>query len=228
MNHPFPPLLVTIDGPAGAGKTTVSRILADRLGYRYVDTGALYRAVALCAQRSGIDPQDDNGLEALCRDLSLTFVRQAQGVRLICNDEDVTGDIRSPAITMMASAVSARPVVRGFLLRVQRQLASEKGVVFEGRDMGTVVFPHADFKFFLDADPETRAVRRYRELDGPAGQSLDAVRRDMRNRDNADSSRTLAPLRPADDAVVIDSTRLDIAQVVQTLVRHIESSLDQK
>lgn len=215
------PLLITIDGPAGAGKTTVSRILADRLAYRYIDTGALYRAVALLAHRRGIFAQDDTGLALLCRDLTLTFVRGPNGVRLICNGEDVSDQIRQPDITMLASAVSARPLVRQFLLEVQRRLALEKGVVFEGRDMGTEVFPEADIKFFLDAAPDTRAVRRHRELDKDTGQSLDAVRQDMQQRDHADSTRALAPLRPAADAIIIDSTNMDIEQVIETLLGHI-------
>ena len=219
--NPMKPLLITIDGPAGAGKTTVSRILADRLAYRYIDTGALYRAVALSASRRGIAAQDEKGLALLCDDLTLAFVRTPEGVRLTCNGEDISHDIRQPEITMLASAVSARPVVRQFLLEVQRRLAKEKGVIFEGRDMGTEVFPEADIKFFLDAAPDTRAVRRHRELDHKTGQSLDAVREDMQRRDHADSTRAIAPLRPASDAIIIDSTAMDIEQVVEALLGHI-------
>jgi CMP/dCMP kinase len=211
-------LLITIDGPAGAGKTTVSRALADRLAYRYIDTGALYRAVALSARRLGLAPDDDAGLEAMCRDLPLAFVREKEGVRLRCRDEDITAHIRAPEVTMMASAVSARPVVRRFLLDVQRRMGAEKGVVFEGRDMGTVVFPSADVKFFLDADADIRARRRYLEQGDDAGQSLAAVEKDMQRRDRADSTRTLAPLKPADDAIVIDSTQMDIDAVVETML----------
>lgn len=217
------PLLITIDGPAGAGKTTVSRRLADRLGYRYIDTGALYRAVALCARSRSVEAGDDAGLEALCRSLDLTFVRRPEGVRLICNGDDVTDRIRTPDVTMLASAVSARPVVRLFLLDVQRRLGREKGVVFEGRDMGTVVFPDADIKFFLDADAEIRSQRRFRELGDASGQSLDDVRRDLVQRDHADSTRNLAPLRPAEDARIIDSTDLDIDQVVETLLAAVQN-----
>ena len=187
-------LIITIDGPSGAGKTTVSRMLAHRLGYRYIDTGALYRGVALAAISSGLRPDDDKGLEALCHTLKMNFVPDDKGLRLILNDTDITDQIRTPEITMFASAASARPVVRTFLLNLQRNLGSKKGVVFEGRDMGTVVFPNADVKFFLDASPKTRAQRRYKELKSVNPQPFEAVERDMRRRDENDSTRDLAPL----------------------------------
>jgi cytidylate kinase len=212
------PLLITIDGPSGAGKTTVSRILADRLRYRYIDTGALYRGVALAAVSSGLNSDDDNGLEKLCNTLKLNFVLDKKGLRLILNDSDITDQIRTPEITMFASAVSARPVVRNFLLNLQRDLGREKGVVFEGRDMGTVVFPGADVKFFLDASPNIRAKRRYNELKSTNPQPLEAVERDMDRRDKNDSTRALAPLKPAKDAIRIDSTDLSIETVVERMV----------
>jgi cytidylate kinase len=214
-------LLITIDGPAGAGKTTVSRALADRLGYRYIDTGALYRGVALAVKTRGVDPTDDAELEKLCRGLKLDFVLQAGGGRLVLNGEDISGLIRTPEITMLASAVSARPVVRAYLLDLQRNMGHEKAAVFEGRDMGTVVFPDADVKFFLKASPQTRAQRRFEELKSKTSQTLVEVERDMRQRDEHDSTREVAPLKPAPDAVIIDSTDLNVEQVVEVMAAHI-------
>ena len=215
-------MLITIDGPAGAGKTTVSRMLAKRLGYRYVDTGALYRGVALAACSANIDVDDDPGLEQLLRSLSIGFVVQGSGTRLLVNDQDVTDKIRTPEITMAASAVSARPVVRQFLLKVQHHLGSEKQAVFEGRDMGTVVFPEADVKFYLDASVAVRARRRYNEFKGQGQQSIDQVEADIRRRDENDSTRAVAPLRIAKDAVVVDASELSIEQVVDVLLTHIQ------
>ena len=216
-------MVITIDGPAGAGKTTVSRGLADRLGYRYIDTGALYRGVALAARKAGVAADDDEGLEAICQGLRLQFVRNASGCRLYSGDEDIEGQIRTPEISMLASAVSARPVVRRFLLAVQRQFAREKGVVFEGRDMGTVVFPEAEVKFFLDAPLTIRARRRHDEFAGRSHQTLEDVLKDMAQRDHNDQTRSVAPLRPADDAIVIDSANLSPEEVVNQMVEAVEA-----
>ena len=216
-------LVITIDGPAGAGKTTVSRALADRLGYKYIDTGALYRGVAYEAISKGLSYDDDNGLESMCAGLRLKFVRIKKELRLISNDSDITDLIRTPEITMFASAVSARSVVRKYLFALQRDLGSEKGVVFEGRDMGTVVFPDADIKFFLDASHKNRALRRYREMEQETSQTLEDVERDMKQRDENDSSRELAPLKPAKDAEIIDSTEISAEEVVKMMVSYIEA-----
>jgi cytidylate kinase len=219
-------LLITIDGPAGAGKSTVSRVLADRLGYRYVDTGALYRGVAYVARCRGIEPQDDAGLNRLLEGLTLNFMPGPAGQRLTANGEDLTDAIRTPEISMLASAVSARPAVRAFLLKIQRELGRQKAAVFEGRDMGTVVFPEADVKFYLDASTQVRAQRRFAEAKARSDVSIEAIERDMQLRDRQDRSRTLAPLKAAADAVLIDSTELTIDQVVEQMLAHVRAVLD--
>ena len=214
-------LLITIDGPAGAGKTTVSRTLADRLGYRYIDTGALYRGVAFEVKRQGVNPESETELDNLCRRLQLGFKSEAQGLRLYSGETDISDHIRTPEISMLASAVSAIAVVREYLLDVQRRIGRRKAAVFEGRDMGTVVFPEADVKFFLDASLSTRALRRYQELESDSDQSLETVKEDMQRRDTNDITRSLAPLKPASDAIVIDSSKLSIEEVVDQMLARI-------
>ncbi len=191
------------------------------MGYRYIDTGALYRGVALAAQIRGIDPENDDDLKKLCRDLDLTFLRKKEGLGLFLNGENISDRIRTPQITMLASAISARPVVREFLLGLQKDLGREKAAVFEGRDMGTVVFPDADVKFFLDAATRTRALRRYEEQKSKSSQTLDEVERDIQRRDRNDSRREVAPLKPAADAIIIDSTEMNPDEVVDLMVSHI-------
>ncbi|MGB9500354.1 MAG: (d)CMP kinase [Dissulfuribacterales bacterium] len=218
-------LLITIDGPAGAGKTTVSRTLADRMSYNYIDTGALYRGVAFEAKTAGISSNDDKKLEDLCQRLELKFIRNEKGTRLFSGATDITDNLRTPDMSMMASAVSARPAVRRALLGVQRKMGAEKAAVFEGRDMGTVIFPEADVKFFLTADLKIRAERRYKELAEKAPQNLKDVEKDMKQRDQNDSTRDTAPLKPADDAVLIDSTDIPVEGVVEKMMVHIKQKL---
>ena len=221
-------LLITIDGPAGAGKTTLSKALASRLGYTYIDTGALYRSVAYEARAQGIDTNDDEALTKLCNGLEIAFVRGDQGLRLICNRVDITDLNRTPEIAMLASDVSARPVVRKFLFGLQRKMGKDKGVVFEGRDMGTVVFPEADVKFFLIASTRIRALRRYKELESTSKVTLQEVEKDLKQRDQNDSTRDLAPLIPATDAIHIDSTDLSIQEVLDQMLAHIDQKYDVK
>ena len=214
-------LLITIDGPAGAGKTTVSRTLADRLGYRYIDTGALYRGVAYEVKSQGVNPESETELAELCSRLQLSFKTEAKGLRLYSGETDISDRVRNPEISMLASSVSAIAVVREYLLDVQRDIGRRKAAVFEGRDMGTVVFPTADVKFFLNASLTTRALRRYEELKSGSDQSLATVEKDMQRRDTNDSTRSLAPLKPADDAIVIDSTDLTVQEVVDRMLSRI-------
>ena len=207
--------IVAIDGPAGAGKSTVARQLARKLGFSMIDTGAIYRSVALAARRADVAWDDDEGLRKLLdAGLGLGF----QEDRVLLKGHDVTEAIRTPEISRGASVVSARPVVRGKLLGLQRSLGlqASKGAVLEGRDIGTVVFPEATVKFFLTASDDARAQRRHAEfsekgLDVP----LQEVLGDQRRRDQHDRERAIAPLRAAPDAIVIDTTGLDLAEVVE-------------
>ena len=217
-------LLITIDGPAGAGKTTVGKKLASSMGYKYIDTGALYRGVAYNAMAARIDHDDDNGLYNLCSSLNLEFQYKKQEIRLLSNNTDITDLIRTPEITMFASKVSARPIIRKFLLEIQRDMAKGKGVVLEGRDMGTVVFPEADIKFYLDASIKTRAARRYEEIKLNSDQSPGEVEKEIRIRDTNDSSRAIAPLTVPDNALMIDSTDLNIEKVVDLMLSYIQAA----
>jgi cytidylate kinase len=214
------PFIVAIDGPAGAGKSTVSKLLARRLGFALVDTGAIYRCVALMARREGIDSDDDARLDELLGRIHIHFQVVGEENRVFLDGKDVSAEIRTPEISMGASQVSSRPVVRAGLLALQRRLAleAEKGAILEGRDIGTVVFPDADAKFFLEASPEVRARRRYEELfQKGVDSSLDEVLADQTKRDRDDSARAVAPLKAAEDAVRMDSSVIPLSEVVQKL-----------
>ncbi|MDM8544543.1 (d)CMP kinase [Desulfococcaceae bacterium HSG7] len=219
-------LLITLDGPAGAGKSTVSRKLAQRLGYRYIDTGALYRGVALVVSHSKIDPQDDLALEQLCASLKLEFRLIENNSAIFLNGAAIAHLIRTPAITALASTVASRPVVREHLLKLQLEMGRNKAAVFEGRDMGTVVFPQADIKFFLDASIKERALRRHNESGDQNDQTLTETELNIRQRDAQDANRLTAPLKSADDAVKIDSTRMSISEVVEFMLAKIKSEFD--
>ncbi len=225
------PFIVAIDGPAGAGKSTVSRLLARRLQFSLVDTGAIYRCAALLATRQGVALDDDPGLGNLLREIPLSFKFVGDEIRVYLGVEDVSAAIRTPEVSMAASKVSARAAVRQGLLSLQRRLAlqSGKGAILEGRDIGTVVFPDADLKFFLEARPETRARRRYEELFQKGGESsLDEVLSDQIKRDRDDSTREVAPLKASEDAIRVDSTQMPLSEVVQTMERQIRSRIAQR
>jgi cytidylate kinase len=217
-------LLIVIDGPAGAGKSTAARGLARRLGYRYLDTGATYRVVALKAEEQGISPQMTGTLARLCAEIEIAFEETPEGQRVYMDGMDVTEAIRTPEISMMASRLSREKTVREALVTLQRKLGGP-GVVAEGRDMGSVVFPGADVKFYLDADHQERSTRRYKELLNrgiPA--VLSQVRKDTRRRDNEDQTREIAPLQRAPDAIPIDSTALTPEAVVEWMLAEIGRS----
>lgn len=213
---------ITIDGPAGSGKSTVSRGLAHSLHFVYLDTGAMYRAVALAAGQEGIALNDGKRLKALCAALNLRFVSDGHAQKLLLNNVDVSEAIRSPEMDIAASTVSKVKVVREALSELQRQMARGINVVAEGRDMGTVVFPDAAYKFFLTADPEVRVERRFLERRNRGeAVSKDAVREELIKRDDQDQNRALSPLRAAADAVVIDSTALSMEMVLENIAAKI-------
>lgn len=218
---------VAIDGPAGAGKSTISRRAAATLGFIYIDTGALYRTVGLHALRLGADTKDPAAVESCLTDdlhMELRFVNGEQ--RMFLNDEDVSEAIRTPEASLAASAVSAVPAVRAYLFDLQKQLAHENNCIMDGRDIGTVVLPDAQVKIFLTASPEARAERRFEELQEKGMDvKFEDVLADMIQRDYNDSHRAIAPLKPADDAIILDTSGNTLEQSVELVTRTIRAHM---
>jgi cytidylate kinase len=217
--------IVAIDGPSGAGKSTVARIVARRLGFVYIDTGAMYRAFGLLATRKGIDFGDDQAVRRAARAVSIRFRIEGDGLRTILDGEDVSEAIRTPEMSMAASRFSAHPAVREAMTRLQREMGRAGDVVMEGRDIGTAVFPGSRYKFFLTATETERARRRHAELSssGTAAPSLSEVHADIRKRDADDAGRAHAPLAEPPDAVRIDSTGMSVDQVVEAILAVVQS-----
>jgi len=225
---PNGPLVVALDGPAGAGKSTVGLAVARILGFNFVETGKLYRAVGLMALRAGIAPDDARALVALVGEMKIQYILRAGCPTVFVDGEDVTDELSSPEAAAAASRVSAVPEVRAALLALQRGLARRPGVVVEGRDIGTVVFPRARFKFFLDASLVARARRRARDLAAMGRNATpEEVAADLAARDGRDASRATAPLRRADDAIYVDTSDMTFEQVVDFIVNVVQMGKDQ-
>ena len=210
---------IAIDGPAGAGKSTIAKALAKELGYHYVDTGAIYRTVAYFLDLLGVSPKDVDGVERYIDELTVNIEYDETGFQhMIMNGMDVTGDIRSQDISQKASLVSAHAVVREVLLDMQRDVARKNNVIMDGRDIGTVVLPNADVKIFLTASPEVRAKRRTDELTAKGQKAVyETILKEIIQRDYQDSHRLVAPLKQADDAVLVDTSNLNIEEVMETI-----------
>ncbi|MCG9575720.1 (d)CMP kinase [Vibrio tubiashii] len=218
--------VVTVDGPSGAGKGTLCMLLANKLGFHLLDSGAIYRVLALAAIHHGVDLESEEALVPLATHLDVQFVAEGDLVKVILEGEDVSGELRKEETGMAASKVAALPRVREALLRRQRAFAEGQGLIADGRDMGTVVFPEAEAKIFLDASAEERAQRRLKQLQGKGlDVRFDDLLREIQERDDRDRNRPVAPLRPAEDALLLDSTTMSIDEVVEKALQYIESKL---
>lgn len=217
---------IAIDGPAGAGKSTIARAAAKTLGYIYVDTGALYRAVGVYSLRKGLDTKNPETVAATLSHIQVELKFQDGVQHVFLNGEDVSEEIRTPKASMAASDVSAVPAVRQFLFDLQRDIAAKNNCIMDGRDIGTVVLPGAEVKIFLTASPEARAVRRFRELqEKGATDTYEEVLADLAERDYNDSHRAVAPLKPAEDSVLVDTSALTLSESVEKIIEVIKEKL---
>lgn len=219
-------MIIAIDGPAGSGKSTVAKIIARRLGYLYIDTGAMYRALTLKAIKQNIPVEDEARLIAMAKESTIELINKDDGsLQVLLDGEDVSLAIREPRVTKLVSEISKIKDIRKIMVELQRQLGNKRDCILDGRDIGTVVFPKANRKFYLDADFKERVKRRYKELK-EAGQDItfEEVENDLRNRDTIDSTREVAPLKKADDAIYVDTTNMSIDEVVETLLKEIRLS----
>ncbi len=222
-------IIVAIDGPASSGKSTTARKLAERLGYVYLDTGAMYRACALYAEQNNVSVSNETGINELMSQIDIKITFALEGNQVLLNGIDVSNEIRREKISRLASDISALKNVRIRMVDLQREMGKAGGVVLDGRDIGTVVFPQAEIKFFMTADAETRARRRWLELRAKGlDPSFDNVLSELVERDKNDSSRELAPLKAASDAILVDTTDLSVDQQVDLLYGYIEQYLEQK
>ncbi|MFO7659362.1 MAG: (d)CMP kinase [Candidatus Cloacimonadaceae bacterium] len=220
-------LIIAIDGPAASGKSTTAKLLANRLGYVYLDSGAMYRACALAALEAGIAYDDTENLSNLLENIDIRIEYSPQGNKVLLNDIDVTLRIREEDISRLSSDISTLGPVREKMVALQRKMGSEGGVIMDGRDIGTVVFPHAELKFFMIATAEERARRRCQELLAKGRLAdFEVVLKELQERDLQDSTRALAPLRPAEDSILIDTTSLSIEQQVELLYQYVLTKLE--
>lgn len=222
-------LIIAIDGPAASGKSTTAQLLAEKLGYVYIDTGAMYRACALKAKKMGIDINDEESIRELLDDIDIRIENHNSKNRIFLDGEDVSEDIRADDISALASAISAIPAVRYKMVELQRKMGEKGGVILDGRDIGTFVFPSAEVKFFLTASPEVRAKRRWLELKQKGiNKDFSEVLADLVKRDNNDSQRALAPLKKADDAIEVDTSNMTIEEQTDYLYQIIRSRMEEE